>query len=73
VAGEAVAGKGLAPRTVGIGLAVLVALLIGVVFFLMSQTLGFAGMIYDVSPVVVAWSPVILLAVAIGFLYRRYL
>lgn len=34
VAGEAVAGKGLAPRTVGIGLAVLVALLIGVVFFL---------------------------------------
>jgi lipopolysaccharide export LptBFGC system permease protein LptF len=46
---------------------------IGVIFFLISQTLGFAGMIYDVPPLLVAWSPVILLGAAIVFLYRRYL
>ncbi|MDX1344383.1 MAG: LPS export ABC transporter permease LptG [Sedimenticolaceae bacterium] len=60
-------------RSTDIGKHLMAGIFIGVVFFLVSQTLGFAGMIYDVSPVLVAWSPVILLGVAIAFLYRRFL
>jgi lipopolysaccharide export system permease protein len=60
-------------RSTDIGKHLMAGIFIGVIFFLVSQTLGFAGMIYDVSPLVVAWSPVLLLAAAILFLYRRYL
>ncbi|MGD9295923.1 MAG: LptF/LptG family permease, partial [Chromatiales bacterium] len=60
-------------RSTDIGKHLMAGIFIGVIFFLVSQTLGFAGMIYDVSPIVVAWSPVFLLGAAIVFLYRRYL
>jgi lipopolysaccharide export system permease protein len=60
-------------RSSDIGKHLMAGILIGVVFFLISQTLGFAGIIYNVSPVLVAWSPVVLLGIAIVFLYRRYI
>jgi lipopolysaccharide export system permease protein len=60
-------------RSTDIGKHLMAGIFIGVIFFLISQTLGFAGMIYDVPPLLVAWSPVILLGAAIVFLYRRYL
>jgi lipopolysaccharide export system permease protein len=60
-------------RSSDIGKHLMAGILIGVVFFLISQTLGFAGIIYNVSPVLVAWSPVVLLGIAIVFLYRRHI
>ena len=43
----------------------------GVLFFLVSKTSGFAGVVYDVSPLLVAWIPVLLIAGATAWLYRR--
>lgn len=43
----------------------------GILFFLVSKTAGFAGVIYDVSPILVAWIPVVLIAAATAWLYRR--
>ncbi len=43
----------------------------GVLFFLVSKTAGFAGVVYDVSPLLVAWIPVLLIAGATAWLYRR--
>ncbi|MEJ2322113.1 MAG: LPS export ABC transporter permease LptG [Gammaproteobacteria bacterium] len=59
-------------RSTDIGKHLIAGIMIGVLFFLVSRTLGFAGMIYDVSPIAVAWLPVVLLGIAIAFLYRRY-
>ena len=43
----------------------------GVLFFLVSKTAGFAGVVYDVSPLLVAWIPVLIIAGATAWLYRR--
>lgn len=59
-------------RNTDIGKHLMAGILVGVLFFLISQTLGHAGVIFDVSPILVAWTPVALLGVAILFLYRRY-
>ena len=59
-------------RSTDIGKHLMAGILIGVVFFLVSKTLGYAGVAFDISPVVVAWAPVALLGIAIAFLYRRY-
>lgn len=45
----------------------------GVLFFLVSKTAGFAGVVYDASPLLVAWIPVLLIAAATAWLYRRLL
>lgn len=45
----------------------------GVLFFLVSKTAGFAGVVYDVSPLLVAWIPVLFIAAATAWLYRRLL
>lgn len=58
-------------RNADMGKHLMAGSIIGVLFFLVSKTAGFAGVVYDVSPLLVAWLPVLLIAGATAWLYRR--
>ncbi|HBH36508.1 MAG TPA: LPS export ABC transporter permease LptG [Gammaproteobacteria bacterium] len=58
-------------RNADMGKHLIVGAITGVLFFLVSKTAGFAGVVYDVSPLLVAWMPVLLIAAATAWLYRR--
>lgn len=60
-------------RNADMGKHLMVGSITGVLFFLVSKTAGFAGVIYDVSPLLVAWIPVLFIAAATAWLYRRLL
>ncbi len=58
-------------RNADMGKHLMAGAIIGVLFFLVSKTAGFAGVVYDISPLFVAWMPVLLIAAATAWLYRR--
>jgi lipopolysaccharide export system permease protein len=49
-------------RTTGAGARMIVGVLIGVGYFLLSNTLADSGAVFDLSPIIVAWLPTLLLA-----------
>ena len=58
-------------RNVDMGKHLMAGSIVGVLFFLVSKTAGFASVVYDVSPLLVAWIPVLIIAGATAWLYRR--
>ena len=50
-------------RSTGTGARMMVGVVIGLAYFLISEGLGDSGQVYDLNPVLVAWLPTILLAV----------
>jgi lipopolysaccharide export system permease protein len=58
-------------RNTDMGKHLMAGSIVGVLFFLVSKTAGFAGVVYDVSPLMVAWIPVFIIAAATAWLYRR--
>ena len=58
-------------RNADMGKHLMAGAIVGVLFFLVSKTAGFAGVVYDVSPLLVAWIPVLFIAAATAWLYRR--
>jgi lipopolysaccharide export system permease protein len=49
-------------RSTGTGARTVVGILIGVVFFLLAKMLESGGAVFDLSPLVIAWMPTVLLA-----------
>jgi lipopolysaccharide export system permease protein len=49
-------------RTTGAGARMVIGVLIGVGYFLLSRTMNDSGAVFDLSPILVAWLPTILLA-----------
>jgi lipopolysaccharide export system permease protein len=60
-------------RNADMGKHLMAGAITGVLFFLVSKTAGFAGVVYDMSPLLVAWLPVLFIAAATAWLYRRLL
>jgi lipopolysaccharide export system permease protein len=60
-------------RNADMGKHLMAGAITGVLFFLVSRTAGFAGVVYDMSPLLVAWLPVLFIAAATAWLYRRML
>lgn len=58
-------------RNADMGKHLMAGSIVGVLFFLVSKTAGFAGVVYDISPLLVAWIPVSIIAGATAWLYRR--
>jgi lipopolysaccharide export system permease protein len=58
-------------RSAGSGARTLIGVLIGVSFFLVQRMLESGAMVFDASPLVLAWTPtVVLAAAAVGFIAR---
>ena len=49
-------------RSTGTGARTVVGVMIGVVFFLLARMLESGGAVFDVPPIIVAWTPTALLA-----------
>jgi len=58
-------------RNADMGRHLMAGSIVGVLFFLVSKTAGFAGVVYDISPLLVSWIPVSIIAGATVWLYRR--
>ena len=58
-------------RSVGAGQRIVVGMLIGVAFYLVNNTLMNSGAVYNLNPVVTAWSPTLLLAIIAGYAVKR--
>ncbi len=58
-------------RNADMGKHLMAGSIVGVLFFLVSKTAGFAAVVYDISPLLVAWIPVSIIAGATAWLYRR--
>lgn len=58
-------------RTTGAGARMIVGVLIGVGYFLLSRTFADSGQVFDLSPVLVAWLPTLLLAAGTAVALRR--
>ncbi|MEE4184651.1 MAG: LPS export ABC transporter permease LptG [Gammaproteobacteria bacterium] len=58
-------------RTTGAGARMIVGVLIGVGYFLMSRTMADSAAVFDLSPIVVAWLPTVLLALGTYLALRR--
>jgi lipopolysaccharide export system permease protein len=58
-------------RDTGAGARMIVGVLIGVGYFLLSQTMADSGAVFDLSPFVVAWAPTALLAAGAGAALSR--
>ncbi|MDH4023020.1 MAG: LptF/LptG family permease, partial [Gammaproteobacteria bacterium] len=58
-------------RSGGAGLRMLAGLGIGLTWFLVSRTLSDGGAVWNLSPVLVAWLPTVLLAVATTLVLAR--
>lgn len=58
-------------RTTGAGARMIVGVLIGVGYFLMSRTMADSAAVFDLSPLVVAWLPTVLLAGGTYIALRR--
>jgi lipopolysaccharide export system permease protein len=59
------------PLRSGMGARTVVGILIGVGFFMLARMLESGGVVYDLSPLVVAWAPTALLFVATGIAVLR--
>lgn len=58
-------------RSVGAGLRIVVGMLIGVAFYLVNNTLMHSGAVFNLNPVMTAWSPTLLLAIIAGYAVKR--
>ena len=58
-------------RTTGAGARMIVGVLIGVGYFLLSRTMADSGAVFDLSPFIVAWLPTLLLAGGTAVALRR--
>jgi lipopolysaccharide export system permease protein len=58
-------------RDTGAGTRMIVGVLIGVGYFLLSRTLADSAAVFDLSPILVAWAPTLLLLVGTLFALRR--
>jgi len=58
-------------RDTGAGARMIVGVLIGVGYFLLSRTMADSGAVFDLSPFLVAWLPTALLAVGTAFALNR--
>ena len=58
-------------RSSSTGARLVVGVIIGLVYFLISQTLADGGTVLQIEPFVVAWLPVVLLSVAVFVMLRR--
>jgi lipopolysaccharide export system permease protein len=58
-------------RSAGSGARTLIGVLIGVTFFLVQRTLESGAVVFDASPVVLAWAPTVMLAAAALILIAR--
>ncbi|HTU64774.1 MAG TPA: LPS export ABC transporter permease LptG [Steroidobacteraceae bacterium] len=58
-------------RASGSGTRTLVGVMIGMVFFLVQRMLESGALVFDASPLVLAWTPTVLLAVAATFFIAR--
>lgn len=58
-------------RSVGVGQRLVFGILIGVVFYIVNQTLTSSGQVYALPPLLVAWTPTVLLAGITLYALRR--
>jgi lipopolysaccharide export system permease protein len=58
-------------RSGSTGSRLLIGVMIGLAYFLLSSTLADGAAVFQVSPVIVAWTPVALLSLAVVILLRR--
>ena len=58
-------------RSGGTGARLLIGVMIGLAYFLLSSTLADGAAVFQVSPVIVAWSPVAVLSLVVVFMLRR--
>lgn len=58
-------------RSTGAGARMIIGVLIGVVYFLFSRTMADSAAVFNLSPVLVAWLPTLLLTAATGIALRR--
>lgn len=59
------------PLRSGMGGRTVIGVLIGVGFFMLARMLESGGVVYDLSPLIVAWAPTVLLAAATGIAVLR--
>jgi lipopolysaccharide export system permease protein len=59
------------PLRSGMGARTVIGILIGVGFFMLARMLESGGVVYDLSPVVVAWAPTVLLSILTGIAVLR--
>ncbi len=58
-------------RSGSTGARLLIGVIIGLAYFLVSRTLSDGGAVFQISPLVVAWAPTVLLSLVVFFLLRR--
>jgi lipopolysaccharide export system permease protein len=54
-------------REVGSGARLVLGLVVGLVYFLMSELIFNYGQVYNINPIITAWIPPILLTIYTGF------